>query len=215
MAPRKTKYKCHTDLFKKIIEIFDVFTYPDDCHIGEYWAWGSTFCGARWQRGPEFRKQASTELVSDDVINATYTVQDYVDGKVAMDDEITRGSREITVPVICDIALDRKIRRDAVNTLNSGGYIDNLPREAAIEIPAVFDKDGPHPEMVGPIPEPFAAMMRTQITINQMIVKAYQEKSRKILLQALLLDPFVNDIVKAEQMMNEMLELQKDFISSF
>jgi alpha-galactosidase len=117
--------------------------------------------------------------------------------------------------VICAVELDRAERFDAVNVLNTEGYIENLPRTAVIEIPAIADGEGLHPIKVGPLPEGPAAYIRTQLSIQRLITEAYQTKSRNLLLQALLLDPVVNSVVEAEKLLKEMLELQKVYLPDF
>ena len=74
------------------------------------------------------------------------------------------------------------------------------------------DGQGLHPITVGNVPEPFAAGMRTQFSIIELITESYRSRSRKALLQALVLDPVVNSINEAEKMMDVMIELQQDFL---
>jgi len=126
-----------------------------------------------------------------------------------------RLSGEIAVPVICDIELNRRRRHDAVNVLNDQGYIANLPRTAVVEVPAYCDGDGVHPIAVGELPEAPAAYIRTQLSIQRLITKAYRTRSKNLLLQALLLDPVVNSILEAEKLLDEMLELQRDYLPEF
>jgi alpha-galactosidase len=68
---------------------------------------------------------------------------------------------------------------------------------------------------VGPLPEGPATFIRTQISIQRTITQAYETHSRNLLLQALLLDPVVNSIVEAEKLLNEMLDLQRDYLPDF
>jgi alpha-galactosidase len=102
-----------------------------------------------------------------------------------------------------------------VNVLNTEGYIDNLPRRAAVEIPATVDAKGLHPCHVGEIPETFAAMMIPQFTIHELITEAWRTRDKRLLLQALLLDPNVNSITAAEKLLDDMLKLQAAFLPSF
>ena len=123
-----------------------------------------------------------------------------------------QGTEDLAVPIIEDVELDRGSWREAVDVLNTDGYIDNLPRSGAVEVPATVDAAGIHPVHVGPIPEPFAALVRTQLSIAELVTEAYRTCSRKLALQALLLDPVVDSIAGAERLLDTMLELQKDYL---
>jgi alpha-galactosidase len=195
-------------LFRKMAQVFGVFTFPSDDHIGEYLSFGSEFHGVKWHYGQECRKVSLQPPPSR-------WFEDYAQGRRPIDEKMLRPSGELAVPVICDIELDRGSERSAVNVLNSEGYIENLPLTAVVEVPARVDAKGIHPRKVGPIPEPFAAYMRTQFSIHDLLTEAYRQRSKQLLLQALLLDPCVNSIVEAEKLLEEMLDLQRDFLPSF
>jgi alpha-galactosidase len=211
MEQPPSKYPHDIRLQKKIAEIFGVFTYPSDSHSGEYFAWGSTFMGTRWPRGREWKPVP----LNGSRKGEARTLEDYAYGRAPLDEHVLRPSGEIAVPAICDIAFDRGARRDAVNVRNTENYIENLPADAAVEAPATIDARGLHPERVGPLKEPFAVFLRTQVSINKLVAEGYATKSRKRLLQALLLDPYVNSIASAEQMLDEMLCLQEEYIPRF
>jgi len=196
-------------LFKKLAEVFGVFTFPSDDHIGEYLSFGAEYHGTKWHYGQESRRVRPGETARPSPLI------ECAEGRAPVTPELLAPSGEITVPVICDIELNRGARRSAVNVLNRGSYIENLPREAVVEVPALVDARGILPLPVGPVPETFAAYMRTQFTIHSLITEAYRTRERKLLLQALLLDPCVNSIAEAEKLLNEMLELQQDFLPSF
>ncbi|MHC4982879.1 MAG: family 4 glycosyl hydrolase [Planctomycetota bacterium] len=193
-------------LFRKMLEVFDVFTFPSDDHIGEYVSYAEEFLGVKWHYGREDRK---VEL------EPSRPQQHWADAFVAgrfEAEKLLKPSGELAVPIICDIEHDRGEFREAVNVLNSPAYIDNLPPTCVVEVPAVADAAGIHPQKVGRLPEPFAEMIRRQATICDVLTEAYRMRSRKLLLQALLLDPIVNGAAAAEKMLDEMLELQKDFL---
>jgi alpha-galactosidase len=195
-------------VWKKFIDIFGWLTYNSDDHIGEYVSYGAEFTGTKWHYGQEsypVRKIQPGPRLSLDT---------YIKGK-PLDEWALRNSGEVAIPVICAIEKDQKTRIDAVNVLNCEGYIENLPRSAVIEIPAYADTKGLHPVTVGSLPEAPAAYIRTQLSIQKLITEAYKTQSKNLLLQALLLDPFVNSIVEAEKMLDEMLEMQSQFLPEF
>jgi alpha-galactosidase/6-phospho-beta-glucosidase family protein len=53
------------------------------------------------------------------------------------------------------------------------------------------------------------------LSIQRLITEAYRTRSKKLLLQALLLDPVVNSVIEAEKLLDEMLELQQEFLPDF
>lgn len=81
-----------------------------------------------------------------------------------------------------------------------------------MEVPALVDARGVHPQHVGALPEPFAAILRTQCEIVALATEAYRSNSRRVALQALLLDPLVTGIRQAEQILDTMLDLQRDVL---
>ena len=200
----------HLTLFREMVEIFGMFTYPTDDHIGEYLSFGAEFAGGKWKYGQESRQVTLHTPVQDQ-----HLLADYASGKRELDQWILRSSSESTVPIICDIELNRGMMRPAVNVLNTGLYIENLHPNGVVEVPAIVDAKGVHPVKVGRLSEPIAAMINLQYAIHNLLTEAYQTKSRELLLQALLLDPVVNSITAAKKMLTEMLELQREFIPSF
>jgi alpha-galactosidase len=69
--------------------------------------------------------------------------------------------------------------------------------------------------VIGSLPEGLAAFCNLQIAIQKLLVEAYREKSKRLLLQALLLDPVVDSAPRAEQLLDYMLTLQKDYLPEF
>jgi alpha-galactosidase len=55
-------------------------------------------------------------------------------------------------------------------------------------------------------------MLRTQASINKLLVEAYAEGSRNKLLQAILLEPTVHAYRPAVEMVDEMIGLQKKLL---
>jgi alpha-galactosidase len=191
-------------------EVFGVFSYPSDDHIGEYLAFGWETGGGRWPYGREWRKLGLAEPAAP-----PDRMAEYASGRRPVDEAALKPSDELAVPIMLDIELDRKARREAVNVPNTGLFISNLPAGAVVEVPATVDAGGIHPESVGAIPEPWAAYIRTQMTIVELVTEAYRTGSKRTLLQALLADPVITSVSAAEKMLDEMLGLQKEFLPAF
>lgn len=209
------EYDKSPPLFRRMLEIFDVFSFPSDDHMGEYLAFGNEYHGGKWHYGVESAtfdsggdSNASMSLTSEDIDR-------YARGELAIDDRILSPSGECTVPLISSIVCDRPRRFEAVNVLNTESYITNVPAHGAVEVPATADGRGVRPEHVGDLPEPFAEFIRRQYAIHDVLTEAYRTGSRKLLLQALLLDPLIHSIGSAEKILDDMLGQQKDYLPEF
>jgi len=197
-------------LVKKMVEVFGLYTYPSDDHIGEYLSFAHEFTGLAWHYGLESRK---VPLL--DPRPSPDRLQPYVAGDKPLDDWALSRSGELAVPIILGNALDRSFRAEAVNVPNTEGYVAGLAAGTVVEVPATVDGSGIHPDKLPPIPEALLAFCRTQASIQQLVVEAYRERSRKLLLQALLVDPVVNSVQNAEKMLDYMLDLQRDYLPTF
>jgi len=197
-------------LFRKMVDLFDMLTYPSDDHIGEYLSYGSEFSGTKWHYGQECRKVQKTtpEPVPSDI-------ELFATGQKELSEGFLKPSEELTVGIIGDIEFNRNNFRPSVNVLNTERYIENLPTNAVIEVPAKVDAEGVHPLYVGAVSEPLAAYMRIHFSIHNLLTEAYRTGSKRLLLQALLLDPNVNSIIRAEKMLDEMLEMQSEYLPAF
>ena len=208
-------------------ERFGVLGYNSDHHVGEYIKYGYEYADQLWLFGNENRKIFRSEepVTTRAVYNAwvygvdpeTYlnNLSDYTRSTDDLAESDVAHSGELAIPIIADISLDRENFRSAVNTLNGEGYISNLDRAGCIEVPAVVNGSGIHPEFVGALPEGFAAQIRLQHSIQLLLAEAYREKSKHLLLQALLLDPVVDSSRQAEKMLDYMLELQAEYLPVF
>jgi len=197
-------------LVRKLTEIYDLLIFPSDDHVGEYLAFATEFTGLQWPYGRE--RQA---VGARDEPPPADWLEPYLAGDEPPDERLARPGGEIAVDIVADILDDTGRWEPTVNVLNDGAYVANLPREAVVEVPAIVDAAGIHPQAVGPLPEALAAFCRTQISIQLLLLEAYRTRSRKHLLQALLLDPCVDSVERAETMLDHMLELQKDYLPAF
>jgi alpha-galactosidase len=104
------------------------------------------------------------------------------------------------------------------NVPNAGGLIENLPREACVEVPCLVDKSGVAPCHVGRLPEQLAALNRTNINVQLLTVEAAATKKREHIYHAALLDPHTaaelsaDDIVK---LVDELIDAHGDWLPKY
>lgn len=200
---------------------FGLWPCPGPNHFGEYLGWADEFVcselqffhdpadGKPWETGntPEFiyslghhptGRPWRTEKPELPVL-ATDTLEP---------------SGELAAPIMESIACGVRHSLDAVNLPNRGA-IPNLPDDMVVEAPAVGGADGLEACPMAPLPEAIAAMLRTQGSINQLLVEAFAERSKDKLIQAALLDPTVGSYRRAIECIDELLELQRDLLPSF
>lgn len=82
-----------------------------------------------------------------------------------------------------------------------------------MEVPGVVSGDTVRGLRMEPLPEGIAAMIRQQTAIQALAVEAAVKGDRRIALQAMLLDPVVNNCSAAEKVLHQLLEAQKEYIS--
>ena len=75
------------------------------------------------------------------------------------------------------------------NVLNHGGLIENLPREACVEVPCMVDNYGINPCYVGKLPVQLAAMNMTHINVHLVTIEAAVTLKKDHVYQAAMLDP--------------------------
>lgn len=96
------------------------------------------------------------------------------------------------------------------NVLNTGGLISNLPVNAVVEVPCLVDASGIAPTYVGDLPEQLAALNRTNINTQLLIIEAAMTKKKDSIYQAAMLDPHTS----AELSIDDIVALCDDLIEA-
>ncbi|MHA1997911.1 MAG: family 4 glycosyl hydrolase [Promethearchaeota archaeon] len=94
----------------------------------------------------------------------------------------------------------------------------NLPEGAILEVPGYFKNGKMHGMKVGPIKQEIADMLTVHIKTQDLVVDAWQKGDPNLLLKGLLHDPmcaFIEDPVKVEAMMWNMLYYQREWLPTF
>jgi alpha-galactosidase len=74
------------------------------------------------------------------------------------------------------------------NVVNHG-LIDNLPAGAGVEVPCSVDELGVHPQVMGSLPPPCAALNQQFLAVCELTVRAAFEGDPRMVRQAVMLDP--------------------------
>ena len=96
--------------------------------------------------------------------------------------------------------------------------IDNLPHGCCVEVPCLVDGNGVQPTKVGTLPPQLAALNRTNINVQELIVEAALRGGTEAVYHAVMLDPLTAAVCTLPQirsMVDEMLEAQKQWLPQF
>jgi alpha-galactosidase len=179
-----------------ILEQFGYLPITEDSHFGEYipWAYETVDHKAildfyNWYKGWASERAATSDL-----------------------EELLDEGHWGTLPIMEAIITDASYEELAVNVPNDD-LIDNLPRDLVVEVPARVDGDGVHGVKLGPLPKGIAGLMRNQVATMDLTAEAALTGSRELALQALLVDPIVDSVERAEALLDTMLELQQPYLA--
>lgn len=89
-------------------------------------------------------------------------------------------------------------RRLFVNVMNDA-LIDNLPADAAVEVPALVDGDGVHPQAVGAVPAAGAALNRRYLSVADLAIRGALRGDPEMIKRAILLDPNASSTLTPDQ----------------
>ncbi len=98
-----------------------------------------------------------------------------------------------------------------INTLNLGA-VTNMNDDAFLELLCEVNMDGVKPVHVGEMPRGIRGMQELVLDTHELTAEAICEGDHKKLRRAMLTDPLVNSIANADQIISELLELEKDII---
>ncbi len=116
--------------------------------------------------------------------------------------------------VVHGVAHDANIYQVSINAPN-GGAIAGLPDHTIVEAPAVIGGMGALPLRVGPLPPVVAELCRREAERVELVVDAAARGSRDLALQALALDPTVDDLDIARDVLDDYLETHRDTLPQF
>jgi alpha-galactosidase len=192
-------------LSRILFRVVGLYPSPGANHIGEYVRWAE-----------EYLASATVQFFHDprdgrpweggEVPTWVYNLSDRPHEVPPLEP-----SGEVTVPIIEGLYCGCRNEVAAVNVPNRGA-IPNLPDDAVVEVPATVDADGVHARRMQPLPELAAALLNTQISINRLLVQAFEQESRDALLQALLLDPTTVSYRAAVDLIDLMCEKQAEVL---
>ncbi|MEI7887266.1 MAG: hypothetical protein WCJ04_07730, partial [Actinomycetes bacterium] len=97
-------------------------------------------------------------------------------------------SHEEVIPIVAAMWTDDPTRILAVNVPNRG-YLPDVAEGAIVEVGALVDGKGIHPDTMAPVGEPLAGWISTQVELQNLIVDAALNQDPALAFEALRQDP--------------------------
>ena len=137
--------------------------------------------------------------------------------RILADGKITHERSKEYASYIMEAIVTNKPYKIGGNVLNNG-LIDNLPREACVEVPCLVDGSGITPCHMGSLPLQRAAMNASNIYPQLLTIEAAATLEKKYIYNAAMMDPLTGtelNIKDIYAMVDEMLEAHKDWLPEY
>jgi alpha-galactosidase len=98
------------------------------------------------------------------------------------------------------------------------GLISNLPEGCCVEVPCLVDKNGVQPVAIGELPPHLAALMQTNINVQELTVEAALTGKREHIYHAAMLDPHTAAELDLDQIWNlvdDLIEAHGDWLPTY
>ncbi len=136
--------------------------------------------------------------------------------KKIVENQLTKGSAlhvDMHASYIVDLA-----RAIAYNThermlliVENKGAIENFDSTAMVEIPCIVGSNGPEPLSIGRIPQFQKGLMEQQVSVEKLVVEAWEEGSYQKLWQAITLSKTVPSASIAKTILDDLIAANKDY----
>lgn len=197
-------------LSRELFEIFGLMPTPGDAHL-EFTQWTHDPITKPWEKynielqswDGNLRRRADRRQLARDIVA----------GKISVD--TLRDTPTEYVPEIVEAIIFNDNYYHHQLNLPNHGLIPNLPADAIVEVPGVFSGLGVRGLNMPPLPEPIAELCRRELAYSSLVVDACYHGDKELSLQALLLDPMVNDIDSARAILDEFLVEFAEYLPQF
>jgi alpha-galactosidase len=198
-------------LTREAFEIFGLMPTSGDSHMGEYVAWTHDPITKPWEKyhlklqsWAENRKRRADRWAQAHAIVA---------GERSVD-ELKNAVSEGVPEIVEAMIFNDNSYHQQVNLPNNS-LIPNLPADAVVEVPGVISSYGIQGLGCPPLPEGIAELCRRELGLSSLVVDAAVYGDRELALQALLLDPMINDIDRARAILDDFLRTFAEYLPQF
>jgi len=178
-------------LFKYILEHFHLLPITSDSHVGEYIPWAHEVADHKGILDFYMLYRASLQMIQP---------------------AIELKTKERVIPIIEGLIEGSGYEEAAINIMNER-FIQSLPSDIAVEIPAVISKQGIQGIEFPDYPKGFAALLRNYAGVYDLTSEAILRKSKDLVIQALLVNPVVPVCARVPELVEVMIDRQSPWLN--
>jgi alpha-galactosidase len=181
---------------RRLMDAFGLFCATGDGHAGEYVGFAADTIPLTGYDFDAYEAKSQAQWAQ---------IERVANGSEPVAPNSLSASGERAIPIICAILRNKTQDELSVNLPNAG-YISNLPDDAIVEVPGLVQNGAVRGQRVGELPRGLASMLRREVDIQHLVVRAAMDGDRNAALQALLLDPHIRSYAQATHLLDELLE---------
>ncbi|MDM8528530.1 hypothetical protein QUF58_10005 [Anaerolineales bacterium HSG24] len=210
------RYQHFEPLTRELFQIFGLMPTPGDSHVCEYLAHVHDPVTKPWEKyelklqswDGNRRRRASRWALANAIVSDQKSVDELRDvTRHAMLDE---GIPEMITALHSNV----QYHHHQCNLPNTG-QIPNLPLGAIVETSGIMSGGTIQPVAFPALPAPIAEMCRRELAYSSLVVDACYHGDKNLALQALLLDPMVNDIDRARAILDDFMTEFAEYLPQF
>ena len=198
-------------LTREMFEIFGLMPTPGAAHLCEFLPWTHDPITRPWEKynlelqdwPGNLRRRADRRAVAREVVEGNHSVA-----------ELKNQSSEGVPEIVEAITFNDNLYHHQLN-LRNDGLIPNLPDDAIVEVPGLISGMGVRGLNMPPLPEPIAELCRRELAYSSLVIDACYHGDKELALQALLLDPMMNDIDRARAILEDFLVEFAEYLPQF
>ena len=147
-------------------------------------------------------------------------IVDWEEMQVALEDENQpiEIERSVEYGSLIIHSLETNLPRIIYGNVQNDGLIDNLPDGCCVELPCLVDGNGIQPTKIGALPLQLAALMQTNINVQELTVEAALTRKREHIYHAAMLDPHTAAELSLDQihaLVDDLIEAHGDWLPDY
>ncbi len=196
---------------RELFEIFGLCPTAGDTHMVEYLAWTHDPITKPWEKY-DLKLQSWTGNL-DRRKRVRARAERMAAGEESIE-PLLHVHSEGAVEIIEARQADANAYMPALNLANCGA-LPGLPDWAIVETPAIVNRIGVHPVSVPALPPAITEICRREVALAALVIDAAVSGDRNLALQALLMDPMINDIDRAKAILDDFLVSFAEWLPQF